>query len=328
MRTEPALSVVVVATDSLEALLRTIASLGEQSDDVEVIVAAEGSRVRRPEPLPPGVVWLAVEPGLGVAGLRRRGLDRARGEVVAFTEDSCVLSAGWTKAWLAAFRSRRVLAATGPVVPAMGERSIDRAIFFCEYAPFLPERRPRSVPERLAGNNFAVRRAIGSKLDPYELHEWEVRRLLGEEPQAILLAPRARAGHVRGYSLREALGDRLRFGRDYGRRHALSLPCPLRFAGLFVGPAILLSQAGRLLITVAGRAIEYPVSLLETLPITIGLLTAWSVGEWLGWMSASVCPEPSSASRKRHERAVPHHARPSVPARWPRPRYKPARSTS
>ena len=114
-RDEPGLTVVVAASDSAEAVARTLGTLGL---GIEVIVVS-GTSGRVP-------------------ALRRVGLDRARGAIVAFTEDSCLLSDAWARAWLFAFADRRVQAATGPVVPAMGDRPLDASVFFCEYAPFLP----------------------------------------------------------------------------------------------------------------------------------------------------------------------------------------------
>jgi hypothetical protein len=57
----------------------------------------------------------------------------------------------------------------------------------------------------------------------------------------------------------------------------------MRLAGLFAGPAILGVQAGRLTAILAARR-QYLGEFLEGLPVTLGLLSAWSVGEWLGWL--------------------------------------------
>ena len=112
-----------------------------------------GRRADRIDPVlaPEGVRWLAAEPGAGVPRLRRLGLDAARAPVVAFTEDSCRLGPGWVEAWLQAFRDPLVPAATGPVAPAMGDSALDWAVFFCEYAPFLPSGREGVGPPEPPG---------------------------------------------------------------------------------------------------------------------------------------------------------------------------------
>ena len=290
----PSLSVVVAASDSTAAALRAVAGLPASA---EVIVAADPGKVARPATVPAGVVWLEADPGTGVPRLRRLGLDRARGGVVAFTEDSCVFGPGWAGAWLAAFADPRVGAATGPVVPSMGDDPVDWAVFFCEYAPFLPASGPTRVPGRLAGNNFAVRRSRAGRVVGDEVHESEVYRAFAASPGAVVVAD-ADAGHVRRYGLAEAVRDRLRFGFGYGRARASTLPPALRPLGLAVGPVVLAAQLGRLLVHVGRRRGVYE-PFAASLPATLALLTAWSVGEWVGWASAL-----RPASRKRHERAA------------------------
>jgi len=314
-RPGPRLTVVVAATASAEAVARTVASLGHEgrADDLEILVVAAADRVPRPFPPPPGAAWITAPPGSDVPRLRRLGLDAARGEIVAFTEDSCTLAADWFGAWLATFTDPRVDAATGPVAPAMGDRPVDWAVFFCEYAPFLPG--PVASCVRLAGNNFALRRDPARRLDPLGVHESEAASAASHR----VCVAAACAGHTRRYSLRESLRDRLRFGHDYGRRRASALPGPARLASFLVGPAVLVAQAARLGRNVARRP-RWFGPFLEHLPLTLGLLTAWSVGEWLGWMDAAVrplCP----ASDTPHETAAQPRGRRAFRAASRQPNY-------
>jgi hypothetical protein len=284
----PALSVVVAASDSAEAAARAVASIRDAADDrIEVIVSAARDRLD-PRECPPGSRRVVAEAGTGVPGLRRLGFDASRARVVAFTEDSCAFGPGWAASWRLAFADPRTLAATGPVIPAMGDAALDWAVFFCEYAPFLPSRRGVDVPpSRLAGNNFAVRREVVEALDLPEIQECEVFRAAAERDPGAIVAAAARAWHVRRYEPAEAIGDRLWFGREYGRLRAACLPAIMQPLGLLVGPAILLIQAARLSRTVATRR-DYLGRYFESLPITLALLSAWSVGEWIGWLEALV----------------------------------------
>jgi hypothetical protein len=85
--------------------------------------------------------------------------------------------------------------------------------------------------------------------------------------------------------LREAIRDRLRFGHEFGTLRGEGDPMsrPLAFV---VGPAILLSQVARLAATLAAKR-RLGGRLVDSLPITLALLTAWSVGEWAGWVPGS-----------------------------------------
>lgn len=322
----PRLTVVVAATASAEAAARTVASLGHDGPEgvEEILVVAAADRIPRPIPTPPGAVWLTAPAGSDVPRLRRVGLDAARGGVVAFTEDSCALAAGWAGSWLAAFADPRVQAATGPVVPAMGDRPIDWAVFFCEYAPFLPG--PGVTSVRLAGNNFALRRHLAERLDPLGVHESEASLAVSGRPGATASVGAAWAGHTRRYSPFESIRDRLRFGHGYGRRRASALPGPARLAGFFIGPAVFVVQAARLGGNVARRR-RWSGPFPEHLPLTLGLVTAWSVGEWLGWMDAAVRPGPRP-SDTRHGTAARPRVRRTFLAGSRRPRYTGGRPTA
>lgn len=288
----PALSVIVAASDSLQAVARTVGSLRVQDaiDRAEIIVAADRGRIRptTTDPMMAGVHWVAGEPGSGAPRLRRLGLDQARGSVVVFTEDSCLFDPDWISCWIQAFDDRRVAGATGPVEPAMGSALVDWAVFFCEYASFLPPTQPHQAgpPSRLAGNNFAVRVAGADNrlaaLARAEIQENEVHRELRQDGATIVEAATALARHVRRYTWCEAIGDRFRFGFEFGRLRAQWHAKPLNAVAFLAAPAILMVQFGRLAATIVARR-RHHRRFLTSLPITLGLLMAWSMGEALGW---------------------------------------------
>ena len=300
---------------------------------VEILVVAARDRIVPCEgPLVPAlpILWIEAEGRSGVPRLRRIGLDRARAPIVLFTEDSCVFEPGWAERWLAAFEDSRVEAATGAVAPDFGDGGSvwDWSVFFVEYAPFLEGRRvkrgqeplirARAVarndagtrplgehPKRLAGNHFAIRRGLAPALDGERIHEGDVAAIVG---RLALARSSARARHVRHDSAREAIGDRFRFGFEYGRLRARGQSPWLRLAALFAGPAILLAQTIRLTATVAARG-RFLLPFFKALPVTLGLLTAWSLGEWLGWTSAPA-PVPSLFPFRRRHGAAGRRAGP------------------
>lgn len=289
----PALSVIVAASDSTQAVARTLDALRAQDaiDQAEIIVVADSARIRPVTPTAiPKPDWVAAAPGSGVPRLRRLGLDRARGAIVVFTEDSCLFPPDWLSAWIQAFSPPLVRAATGPVEPAMGDAALDWAVFFCEYAAYLPRPAPHECPPtRLAGNNFAVRVAtveVGplaslTSLAQAEIQENEVHREL-RQLQATIVEANATARHVRRYGWREAFGDRLRFGYEFGQLRAQWHSKRVNAVAFLAAPAIGSVQLARLIATIRSRH-RHHGRFLTSLPITLGLLTAWSVGEALGW---------------------------------------------
>ena len=338
MRPEIDLSIVVAASWSAEAAARTVASIGV-SDGVEVIVASDPDRVA-PVPLPGGARWVVGGRGDGVPRLRRLGADRARGPVVAFVEDACVVGPGWVDAILKAFADEDCLAASGPVLQGDGASATDWAVYFAEYAPFSGSARrsdrPPTLPShtggegegsgavlsgplppcggglgwgvaspstsRLAGINFACRReALGPSPT---IREAELSsRLAG----SIRWIDGASVSHVRHYHPAEALADRWRFGREFGRDRWSDRPGSLRRLGVAAAPAILGVQLARLARGLwRDRSLRKPA--LASSPETLALLMAWSSGEALGW--AEACHIGS----RRRERAAPRPASGIAPA--------------
>lgn len=303
MNDRAAISVVIAASDSVEAIERALATLPEVDDVEYLVVGPWTGRVERSH-----VTWIVAEPGTSVPRLRRLGLDQAQGDVVVLTEDSCAFSKTWLDGWRLAFHRPEILAASGPVGPAMGDRVVDLAVYYCEYAPFAPapEGQERS-PGRLAGNNFAIRRSLATRLDSDRIEESEVERLTR---RTAAWSADALAFHVRRFELRDAIRDRLRFGHGYGKARMANRSWPWRLLGLGVGPLILATQVARLQRDAWRRRIEIG-PFLGAAPVTLALLTAWSVGEWLGW-SRSAFARPTFDSGRGT--AVRSDAPPTGPA--------------
>jgi hypothetical protein len=294
----PALSVVIAATDSRTAVLEALKALqGQAPGRVEVIVVCRAGLA-----LP---AMLSAPPGSGVPRLRRLGLESARGRVVAFTEDSCLAQSGWAEAWLSSFDDSALVAASGSVEHDSRASTLDRAVVFCEYAPFLPGSKAEDTStSRLAGNNFAVLREVALKYSAFEVHETILLDAIRRRGGLVRTIEAARVRHVRRFGLGEAFGDRFRFGLEFGRLRTIGAQPIVRWFGLVAGPAIYLSQVARLTRTILGNR-RYLAHFIGALPITLALLAAWSLGEWLGWILGppKVAPDPSPARKRRGKAA-------------------------
>ncbi len=257
---------------------------------------------------------LVISPGASVPRLRRIGLEAARGRVVVFTEDSCLAQPGWLEAWTQAFADNPELVAASGLVEHDDPRAslLDRAVVFFEYAPFLRPIPPQR-PNRLAGNNFAVLREVALELTTDEVHETALLAAISGEVRTV---DNARVNHVRRYTLREAFGDRFRFGLEFGRLRTVGASTWFRWAGLIAGPAIFAVQVVRLLATMIGKRGDFG-HFVASLPITLALLASWTLGEWLGW---SLGPP---TARKRRETAGRTSERSPGRAGSPRPGCKP-----
>ncbi len=109
---------VVIPTYNRKALLRRCleAALGQDYPDYEVIVVDDGSTdgtgemVRREFPQ---VRYIRQEPNRGPAAARNRGIEAATGEIVAFTDDDCVVPRDWLTRLLEGFRRYPDVAGVG-----------------------------------------------------------------------------------------------------------------------------------------------------------------------------------------------------------------------
>lgn len=126
-------SVVIATTQAWPEACAALESVHAQVVDAggEVVVAHRGDGL--PADLAsryPAVVEVVV-PGASAHQLRGAALPRTRGDVVAITEDHCVVAPDWVAAVLRAHRERPAAAAIGGAVEnGATERAIDWAAYF------------------------------------------------------------------------------------------------------------------------------------------------------------------------------------------------------
>ena len=113
--TGPRISVVVPACGRPAALLACVDALRRQEPPdggFEIVVVDDGDGL---PPLPSDVRTVAGE-GAGPAAARNRGVDVARGEVIAFTDDDCRPSPRWLRELDAELRRGRTAGVAGSTV--------------------------------------------------------------------------------------------------------------------------------------------------------------------------------------------------------------------
>lgn len=82
--------------------------------------------------------WIRL-PGASVFELRARGVEQARGEIVAMTEDHCIVGPDWCAQILDAFtRNPDAASVTGPVLNGSTDKLMDWANFLHTFGPFYP----------------------------------------------------------------------------------------------------------------------------------------------------------------------------------------------
>jgi hypothetical protein len=100
-------------------------------------------------------------PGASVFDLRAKAIELARGDIIAITEDHCLVGPDWCEQVLAAFSmDPEMLVASGPVLNGSREHLIDWANYLHTFGNFLP---PFNEGHRYRGPviaNVAFRRSV------------------------------------------------------------------------------------------------------------------------------------------------------------------------
>ena len=147
------LSVVVATRQPWPFARECLEHLCPQADAAGAeIILADGSGVGLSEEYAgqhPCVQWMKI-PGASVFDLRARAVAVACGEVVALTEDHCLVHPEWCERILAAHRRHpSALAIAGAVENGSTRLLMDKANFFLTFGPFMPPfatRLTRRVP--------------------------------------------------------------------------------------------------------------------------------------------------------------------------------------
>jgi glycosyltransferase involved in cell wall biosynthesis len=290
--TAPSLSVVVAAWNEVALLRACLQSLVEEQSrsehaPFEIIVVGDLSPGRREMMANEfsSCVFVPVERTPAVPTLRKTGLSRATGDVVAFIEDHATVAPEWADALREAFSQAEVVAAGGPVGQGAGSSALDWGAYLFDYGRFAPPQ-PRGVARQLSGLNMAFRRGFLAELDELlgdGVFEGPLHTELARRNERPVMAPAAIVYHNKRYSLRQAFVSVYYLGRGYGGRRVESASRVMRFvraASCIALPAVLvwrpLSAALR-----NGRVVGPVLGSLGYLSL---LALSWSSGECIGYL--------------------------------------------
>lgn len=285
-RVRPRVSVVVASCrerelleDCLEALLpqcrrcraEVVIARPEDRDDLELI--REDHPDLHLEPAPPGS---------SVPQLRAVGMAATSGDIVALTEDHCVVAPGWLEAMVEAHgRGDEVVG--GAMANARRERAVDWAAFFAEYGLFAEG--ADGGRDQLTGANVSYGPDVVERVvDLARQGEWEnvIHERLLAAGSTVHFLRSAAVRHNRSWDVPEFCRDRYLHGRGYARRRLVEEPGRARWLYLAGTPLLPFLLAGRIARSVpAGDRAAF----LRALPATLLFLAAWSVGEAAGYLA-------------------------------------------
>ena len=291
------LSVVIAASNSVDLLDHCLASFrsAKPDNDTEVIVVCnyeEGVKDLLAEKYP-DVKGVVQGSQTTVPELRSIGIRLAEGEIVALTEDNCVMA----PEWLSEIRRAHELpyeVIGGAVENRSDRRPLDWAVYFYEYGKYmLPEE--AGVTRSLAGNNVSYKRGLLREVEGEIRHgffEAFLHRTLQQRGHPLYFAPSVVVYHSKQYQFHQAFLQCYHHGRAYaGMRVAgQSLLRRMPFVGGACLLPILLPSRIASGVLRKGRCMK---QLWSALPYLVVLMSSWAFGELFGYLAG-----PGSSARK------------------------------
>jgi len=248
-RSRPPLSVVVATRTPRVALAEAMESLAPQvrALGAEIVVATGGRDTPDNILLPPGTIWVH-EPEASVMKLRTMAVARARGEIVAMTEDHCRVSRRWCQNIIEIHAKNPEVAAIGGAVENAATATLtSRLHFLLAYGVFM---RPlgQGGARFIAGEaNVSYKRsALPSRLCKDGHQQMLFNQQLAADGLRVLASDEIVVFHNQPVELGEACRMHFHNGRCISgmRRPGLSLMALLiRLASCAVLPAYLVYRA-------------------------------------------------------------------------------------
>ena len=291
-RSAPTISVVVASNRSLALLHSTLAALAPQCSGpgTELIVARAGepsdaSTIARAFPTA-RVVGCSAQST--IPELRGAGMAAANGDIVALTEDNCVPGDDWV-AQLARGVQAGADVVGGGMDNAQRDRVVDWAAYFAEYG-YCASTRPESDAPRIAAANVAYsRRVVDDVVGWARGGQWEnvVHDRLVRRGSVLRFVHTAAVYQNSNIEFREFCRNRYEHGLAYAIGRLAENPSDSRLLlalGTPLLPVLLTARIARS--AASGRWGAF----VRALPVTFAFLTAWSLGEAVGYLRGRAAP--------------------------------------
>lgn len=281
----PAISVVIASVNGLPSIAECLDCIARQEGNIgyEVLVmdrcdAKTRQEIRRLFPQPE-IQLIEVPEHPSIPKLRAMGMARARGQLIAILEDHCNVPPGWFRAIIRA-REAGHKVMSGPVENAAVDRIVDWAVFFCEYARFMPPILPGTVDE-IAGNCAIYDREVLDRIGP-ELREevWEpfLHARMREMRIPFYCDPALTVAHKKEFGFGYFISQRYHYSRSFAGMRMKAAPFSHRMAYTCATPVLPFLLFGRMAAAVWRKGRRRKEFLLAS-PIIGLFLISWAWGE-------------------------------------------------
>ncbi len=282
------LSIVVAVTEGGTVLGACLAALEAQISGIAAeVLVIDGTKSGTAASWAPDcgcmrTLQLPAQPEVPV--LWQAGIDASRGGIIALLVDSCIPRREWVRQILRTHQADcAVIGGAIDLAPRLG--TVDSAIYFCRYSRYMPPFAATFLDD-LPGNNCSYKRAaLMGVQDEWADGFWEtfVHRKMCARGDRLLCVPEILVHCVGSASGLSFLRVRFNHGRRFAARRAKDMSRKQRTLRALVFPLIPFVM----LMRIAARVWEkrrYRARFLACVPLLLIFLTAWSAGEFLGYL--------------------------------------------
>jgi glycosyltransferase involved in cell wall biosynthesis len=283
----PKLSVVIASVNGGKSLADCIASLEPQKhgDDIEIVVCEsfDDAVAKDTHSQFPNVRFFHFSERKSIPELRVTGILNARGDVIALTEDHCIVHEHWVASVLSAHTSP-YLVIGGAVENVATERLIDWAVFFCEYGRYMIPIASGAIKD-LPGPNVSYKRAVLENFrDVFATAAWEPfwHSRLMDAGVTLFSDPRLIVYHRKNFTLGGFLRERFHYARSFAGERVKDAPWIYRAMYICGSPFLSPLLLSRIVVAV-WRKHRKQRELILSLPYIFLFTLAWSLGEFIGY---------------------------------------------
>ncbi len=283
----PPLSVVVATVHPWPELEMTMESLWPQAVELGAeIIIMDGDGAGVPSDFPeryPGAESVRM-PGVSVFILRAHGMRRARGAIVAITEDHCRLPAHWCRRLIEVHERHPEAAAVGGAVEnGSTEKLVDWANYFIAHVPLMPPVEGGEAGIISAQAGMALKRsAVPREIPARGVMEMLYLRDLRRRGEKLILDDGIVVEHVQSHGFWRTFATHYHNGRSiagFRRVGAGAAELAARIASTAVLPAFLMLRSTAAVL----RKRRFRRQLALSLPLMAGCACCHAAGELMGY---------------------------------------------
>ncbi len=280
------ISVVIPSVSGFAAIFECLSALDKQKCDFDyeiIVVDRTGDKTARSiREQFPSFKLIGLSAPCGIPEMRALGIEKAKGEFIAITEDHCLVPQNWLAEIVEAHESGYKVVG-GAVENASRARLIDWAVFLCEYSAFMPPL-AGGESESITGNNTSYERSLIEQTDKSLVQEyWEyfLQRDLKARGVKFLSVPTLIVDHKKEFGFFYFLSQRFHYSRSFAAMRKRKTATGEQIKHLLYLPFLPFHLIWRIACSVIDKK-RNGKNFILALPLLIVFMVSYALGEFAG----------------------------------------------